>query len=72
MNTNTTDNWKKFLPTLLQHYELNNGFNADETRLFYNLLRSKTISMKGEPSHGGEESKECVWCDVTVLMVVRN
>jgi hypothetical protein len=58
VNEDTLENWKKSLPDLLQGYKEKNIFNANKTWLFHNLLPNKTFSMKGEPCHGREKSKE--------------
>jgi hypothetical protein len=52
------NNWKVSLPGFLQGYTPKNIFNAYETGLYYNLLPSKTLSMKGESCHNGRKGKE--------------
>lgn len=44
----------------LASYELRNIFNADETGLFYRLLPSRTLCVKGTKCHGGSQSKQRV------------
>lgn len=39
-------------------------YNADETGLFYEMLPSNTLEMKGQRCHGGKHSKK----RVTVLL----
>ena len=48
---------KTTLPTILSRYPLENIFNADEFRLFYQCLPNKTLHLKGEKWSGGKHSK---------------
>ena len=53
------DDWKKtILEPLLDRYNLNDIFNADETGLFWRLLPDKTHAVRGETCSGGKKSKE--------------
>lgn len=52
--------WVKTLSPILKQYDPKNVFNADETGLFFKCLPDKTMSIKGEPCHGGKRSKERV------------
>ncbi|GBM47041.1 Tigger transposable element-derived protein 6 [Araneus ventricosus] len=54
----TVDDWiQNQLPDLIKEYEQKDIFNADETCLFYNLLRFKTLVIKSDTCHGGKKSK---------------
>ena len=53
------DDWKKtILEPLLDRYNPNDIFNADETGLFWRLLPDKTHAVRGETCSGGKKSKE--------------
>lgn len=54
----TVEEWFKILPDKIAGYEPKNIFNCDETGLFYHLLPSRTLSVKGEPCYGAKKSKE--------------
>jgi hypothetical protein len=61
----TADHWtNETLPALIQGNEGRNIFSADETALFYSLMPSKSLHMKGETYQGGKKSKE----NLTVLL----
>ena len=53
-----SDDWKQILEPLLNQYDPNDIFNADETGLFWRLLPDKTHAVKGETCSGGKKSKE--------------
>ena len=46
----TIDEWKDKLTAMIEEYEEDNIFNADETGLFYSLLPSRTLAVKGKKS----------------------
>ena len=48
------------LPTILSCYPLENIFNADKFRLFYQCLPNKILHLKGENYSGGKHSKICL------------
>lgn len=50
--------WKSQLESLLNGYDPNDVFNADETGLFFKCLPDKTLTFKNEKCHGGKHSKE--------------
>ncbi|XP_070377297.1 tigger transposable element-derived protein 6-like [Dermacentor albipictus] len=52
------------VPELMEKYATSDIYNADETGLFFELLPSKTLHMKGQPCSGGKHSKK----RVTVLL----
>ncbi len=52
--------WMKQLPDLLQQYNEDDIYNADETALFFKCLPDKTMAFKGEKCSGGKHSKERV------------
>ena len=53
-----TASWKEtHLPTILSRYELKDIFNADEFRLFYQALPSKSMHFKNERCSGEKFSK---------------
>lgn len=60
----TVERWKEDLPCLVKGYEAKNIFNCDETGLFFKMMPNKTLAFKGEPCHGGRNSKE----RITVLL----
>lgn len=45
------------LPDLLERYSERDIYNGDETALFFQMLPSKTHSLKGDPCAGGKHSK---------------
>lgn len=53
-----SNQWIEALPSLLEGYDPNNIYNADETALFFKCLPDKTFTFKGEQCHGGKQSKE--------------
>ena len=56
---------KEQLKTLLEKYEPDNVFNADETALYYKLMPDKSLVLKGKENvHGGTCSKQLL----TVLL----
>lgn len=61
----SVEHWKEeVLPSLLEGFESRDIYNVDETGLFYQLMPSKTYSVKGEACHGGKMSKQ----RITVLL----
>ncbi|XP_070385946.1 tigger transposable element-derived protein 4-like [Dermacentor albipictus] len=48
------------LESLLSQFSPDDVFNCDETALFYKMLPDKTLSVSGDPCHGGKHSKERV------------
>lgn len=52
------NHWTEDLPNLLEGYEPDEIYNADETALFFKCLPDKTFTFKGEKCHGGKQSKE--------------
>ena len=59
------EDWKKMiLQPILQRYDANDVFNADETGLYWRLLPDKTHAVAGDTCSGGKKSKE----RVTVLI----
>lgn len=48
---------KENIVRLLEKYSAEDIFNADETALFFKMLPHKTLALKGEPCHGGKQSK---------------
>ena len=58
VTTEMTTPWNETtLPTSLCNYKLEDIFNADEFRLFYQCLPSKTYHLSGEKCSGGKNSK---------------
>jgi hypothetical protein len=43
---------------VLEGYEAQDMYNADETGLFFNCLLDQTLALKGEICHGGKNAKE--------------
>lgn len=54
----TVEEWFESLSDRIAGYEEKNIFNCDETGLFYHLLPTRTLEMKGEPCHGVKKSKD--------------
>lgn len=55
----TRDDWiQNILPSLIQEYDKNDIFNADETGLFFKCLPSRTLAFRNEKCVGGKKSKE--------------
>ena len=50
--------WFEENEQVIAEYEPENVFNADETGLFYRLLPTRTLCVRGSKCHGGEQSKE--------------
>ena len=57
-HTQTSDWTTKQLPALLSKFSPADIYNADETGIFYRLLPHKSLVSKGDPCHGGKQSKE--------------
>ena len=61
------EDWQQtILQPILQHYDANNVFNADEMGLYWRLLPDRTHSVAGEACSGGKKSKE----RVTILICI--
>ena len=59
VDTDVIDEWMTgSLLTILEEYQPENIFNADETALFYKLQPNKSLTLQGEDCHGGKRSKE--------------
>jgi hypothetical protein len=56
--------WFQRLPELLEGYEAQDIYNADETGLFFNFLPDQTLALKGETCHRGKSANE----QLTVLL----
>jgi len=52
------DEWKRRLPSIIDKYDPNDVYNADETRLFFQALRDRSLVMDKETCTGGKRSKE--------------
>lgn len=64
-NLGERDKWiNNVLPRLIEKYDANDIFNADETGLFFKCLPNKTLAFKNEKCFGGKQSKE----RITVLV----
>ncbi|XP_053404457.1 tigger transposable element-derived protein 4-like [Mercenaria mercenaria] len=50
--------WKKTRTDLLQRFNAEDVYNADETGLFFKMLPEKTLDFKGVDCNGGKRSKE--------------
>ncbi|CAG4957237.1 unnamed protein product [Colias eurytheme] len=70
------NHWTEDLLNLLEGYEPDDIYNADETDLFFKCLPDKTFTFKGEKCHGGKQSKErltllqCVNMDRLPLLTI--
>ena len=58
VNEEVVDDLNKQLQSLCRGYQLRDIFNADETGLFYRVLPTKSMCMKGNGAKGGEKAKE--------------
>jgi hypothetical protein len=57
VDINAMDLWFERLLELLEGYEAQGIYNADETGLFFNCLPDQTLALKGETCHGGKSAK---------------
>ena len=60
VSSETIDDWKKRIPSIIDGYALEDIYNCDETGLFYRALPDRTLSIKGQQCQGGKRSKERV------------
>ena len=60
VSSETIDDWKQRIPSIIDGYALEDIYNCDETGLFYRALPDKTLSIKGQQCQGGKRSKERV------------
>lgn len=60
----TIDEWTNRLPTILDGFNSNDIFNADETGLFYRAAPNRSLVLSKEECKGGKKSKE----RITVLL----
>nr|XP_054923015.1 tigger transposable element-derived protein 6-like [Dermacentor andersoni] len=60
----TTSSWLLTNKEVLDQYKPSDIYNADETALFYEMLPSKTLDLKGQECRGGKHSKR----RVTILL----
>lgn len=59
INIQTRNDWiNNVLPNIIEQYDHNDIFNADETGLFYKCLPSRTLAFKNEKCVGGKKSKD--------------
>jgi hypothetical protein len=54
----TVADWKGKIEELVAGYEPRNVYNGDETGLFFTVLPSKTLTVRGDKCTGGKLSKE--------------
>ncbi|XP_049315732.1 tigger transposable element-derived protein 4-like [Bactrocera dorsalis] len=65
VNLQNREEWvMNVLPRLIENYNANDIFNADETGLFFKCLPNKTLTFKTEQWFGGKQSRE----RITVMM----
>ena len=57
VSSETIDDWKKRIPSIIDGYALEDIYNCDETGLFYRALPDRTLSIKGQHCQGGKRSK---------------
>jgi hypothetical protein len=58
MNPETATKWRSVkMPKIIDRYQPKDIYNADETRLLYNLQPSKTLTYKGDSCNGGTKLK---------------
>ena len=59
VDVDITRDWVEVkLPKIIEDYEENDIFNADESGVFFKALPNKNIALKNEPCTGGKQSKE--------------
>jgi hypothetical protein len=58
VDSESTEAWLERLSTLLECYKQRNIYNADEKGLFYNVLPDRTLALKGESCHGGQNYRQ--------------
>lgn len=58
MNPTTTEEWRKRLPSIIEKYDPNDVYNADETGLFFKVLPTRSLVMAKETCKGDKRSKE--------------
>jgi transposase len=58
VDTNTVEDWKTRLHSIIEHYDPKNVFNVDETGLFFKLLPDQSYSLDRNDCRGGKKSKE--------------
>lgn len=69
VDTEISDDWKQTdIPALIADYAPKDIFSADETGLFFNILPSKTFSLKGESCQEGKFSE----IRLTVLLITNS
>ena len=49
------DDREKRLETILEGYELEDIYNADETGIFFQALPTKSLAVRGEQCSGGKK-----------------
>ncbi|CAF2766906.1 unnamed protein product [Rotaria sp. Silwood2] len=54
----TVDEWKKRLSTIIDKYDPNDIYNADETGLFFKALPNRSLVTAKDTCKGGKRSKE--------------
>ncbi|KAK8783818.1 hypothetical protein V5799_009818 [Amblyomma americanum] len=60
----SSSSWLLTNQEALDQYKTSHIYNTDETALFYEMLPSKTLDLKGQKCHGGKHSKR----RVTILL----
>ena len=50
--------WKEKIEDIVAGYEPRNVYNSDETGLFFRMLPSKTLTVRGDKCTGGKLSEE--------------
>lgn len=58
VDSNTVDDWKARLHSIIEHYDPENVFNVDETGLFFKLLPDRSLSLDRNDCRGGKKSKD--------------
>ncbi|CAF4995818.1 unnamed protein product, partial [Rotaria sp. Silwood1] len=54
----TVDEWRNRLSLIIDKYDPNDVYNADETSLFFKALPNRLLGMAKETCKGGKRSKE--------------
>ena len=58
VDVTTVDEWKKRLPSIIDNYDPNDIYNADETGLFFKALPNRSLVTSKDSCKGGKRSKE--------------
>jgi hypothetical protein len=58
VDSNTVDDWKSRLHSMIEHYNPVDVFNCDETGLFFKMMPDRSLAVDRSDCRGGKKSKE--------------